>query len=756
MTDRSSATYLSHVDLRRCEEESIHIPGCIQDRGVVLVLSLPSLRVIQVSANTEPYLGVTPANVLEQTLEVVFEGEPFERLRDRLCKENLAQSDPIHLSLKVGDRLQHFIAYIYPQNDTAILELEHFDCHPPTDLTRFCRSTQAAIARLEVGADVLELCQIAAREIRQISGFDRVMIYRFDAQGDGEVIAEEKAEEMEPYLGLHYPATDIPPLARQLFQRNAIRLIPDIARPPAAILPLNDPISNEPLDLSDTLLRGVSPIHIQYLQNMGVRGSMTIPLLKRQQLWGLVACHHRTPKVPAYDTRTACELLAKVLSLGLVAQEGAQTYEYRIDLKSTQTQLLESMSASSNWAEGLLQAQPNILDLFAATGAAICQQGRCQVIGQTPTPSQVEALVSWIATQSPAPAFHCDRLCQVYPDAESYREIASGVLALVLSPSTHTYLVWFRPEVLQTVNWAGDPHKTLVVEVTSAGLYWQPRASFALWQEIVRGTSKVWEPYEVEAAIELREAILQIVLKRAEELAKLNERLQQSNQDLDAFAYIASHDLKEPLRGLHNYSHFLLEDYADVLEADGVAKLGTMIRLTQRMEDLLDSLLYYSRLDRTELSMQTTDLNEVLGRVLEMLGLRLEETQAQIRIPRALPTVYCDRVRVSEVFGNLIANAIKYNDCAQKWVEIGFLDSTEPTVFYVRDNGIGIRQKYIDKVFQIFKRLHGPKQYGGGTGAGLTIVKKIVERHGGRIWIESEFGQGSTFYFTLSGEYLQC
>lgn len=752
MSHTPIATFVPDVELVACEEEPIHIPGCIQDYGVLLVLSLPSLRILQVSANSDRYLGMAAANLLEQTIEVVLQGEPLEMLRAQVSPDKRFQFEPLRLSLSVGENLHYFLGYVYPQPETVILELEHFPSPPATDATGFCQRTKAAISRLEMGADVLDLCQLAAREIRQISGFDRVMIYRFDVQGNGEVVAEDKPDEMEPYVGLHYPAADIPARARQLFQRNALRAIPDIERPPAPIVPLNNPLTDEPLDLSDTLLRGVSPIHIRYLQNMGVRGSMTIPLLKRQQLWGLVACHHRTPKVPTYEARTTCELLAKVLSLGLAAQEGARTYEYRIDLKSTQTQLLELMSATSNWAEGLLHGQPNLLNLFGASGAAICQPGRCEATGQTPSVSQIEALVSWIATQTPDPVFQTDALCQVYADAEAYREIASGVLAIALSNCAQTYLLWFRPEVVQTVNWAGDPHKNLEVEVKSEGLYWHPRASFALWQEIVRGKSIAWEPYEVEAAMDLREAILQIVLKRADELAKLNERLQQSNQDLDAFAYIASHDLKEPLRGLHNYSHFLLEDYADVLQEDGVAKLQTMIRLTQRMEDLLDSLLYYSRLDRTELSVQTTDLNEILTRVLEMLGPRIEETQAEIRIPRALPTVYCDRVRVGEVFGNLIANAIKYNDRLEKWVEIGFLDSTEPTVFYVRDNGIGIREKYIEKVFQIFKRLHGPKQYGGGTGAGLTIVKKLVERHGGRVWVESEFQQGSSFYFTLSGE----
>ncbi|HBY80730.1 MAG TPA: cyanobacterial phytochrome A, partial [Cyanobacteria bacterium UBA11148] len=218
-------------------------------------------------------------------------------------------------------------------------------------------------------------------------------------------------------------------------------------------------------------------------------------------------------------------------------------------------------------------------------------------------------------------------------------------------------------------------------------------------------------------------------------LAELNVDLERSNTELDAFVYIASHDLKEPLRGIHNYSTFLLEDYADVLNLEGVSKLETLVRLTQRMEDLINSLLHFSRLGRNELVMRQTNLNELVDNVIEVLRMSNHKSEFEICIPRPLPTIQCDRILVEEVFTNLIGNALKYNDKPEKWVEVGWLDPVEheriyqsqftdevkpPLIFYIRDNGIGIREKHIDTVFRIFKRLHGPNQYGGGTGAGLT------------------------------------
>jgi signal transduction histidine kinase len=262
---------------------------------------------------------------------------------------------------------------------------------------------------------------------------------------------------------------------------------------------------------------------------------------------------------------------------------------------------------------------------------------------------------------------------------------------------------------------------------------------------------------------ELRQELIER-LRTEQELEKRNDELHQSNKELDDFAYIASHDLKEPLRGIHNFSTFLLEDYADKLDEDGRSKLETLIRLTRRMETLIDSLLHFSRLGRVDLAIDQVDLNGIVREAVDSLDINLKEAGIELRVPRLLPTVRADRARVGEIFYNLMVNAMKYNDKERKWIEVGFLDVPEGNspVFYVRDNGIGIQEKHFDSVFRIFKRLHGRDKYGGGTGAGLTIVKKIVERHSGKIWVESTYGEGTTFYFTLGedkgdvlGEYAQ-
>ena len=245
----------------------------------------------------------------------------------------------------------------------------------------------------------------------------------------------------------------------------------------------------------------------------------------------------------------------------------------------------------------------------------------------------------------------------------------------------------------------------------------------------------------------------------------MNLELARSNADLDDFAYIASHDLKEPLRGIANYSQFLAEDYGDKLDDQGKRQLQTLRDLCNRMEDLIDALLHFSRVGRSELAVRPTNLDELLADVLKLMHVTMAEQRVEVHA-EPLPTIKCDSVRVGELLRNLISNAIKYNDKPEKYVEIGCLRANElseppksetqknggPYVFYVRDNGIGIREKHLESVFRIFKRLHSRDKFGGGTGAGLTFAKQIAERHGGRIWAESSVGVGTTFFFTLHSE----
>ncbi|WP_244329102.1 ATP-binding protein [Tolypothrix sp. PCC 7910] len=740
------------VDLTNCDREPIHIPGSIQPHGMLLALTEPELTIVQVSQNTDEILGIAATELINQPISRLLDAQQIDFLRNCLGQEDLTLVNPIELTIAVGENARAFDGIIHRSDSLLILELEPVLHEKNYTFFNFYHLVKVALSKVQNASTLDELCQIIVKHVRQMNSFDRVMIYRFDENWHGTVIAEDKPEHLSPYLSLRYPASDIPKQARQLYRDNWLRLIPDVDYQPVPLLPNHNPITNQSTDLRHSILRSVSPLHIEYLHNMGVKASMSISLLKNQKLWGLIACHHESPKYVPYEIRSACEFLGQMASLELTAKEDSENAEYKMQSKSVQAKLVEYMAAEENFVDGLLGQEPNLLDLVNATGAAVCINGEYQTLGRTPQHREIEQLIKWLSQHTQEEVFHTNSLSQVMPEATAWKDVASGLIALSISKSQNSYLLWFRPEVLQTVDWAGNPHKP--VEVSDDGSFrLSPRKSFDLWKEILQQQSLPWENYEIEAVWNFRSAIVGVVLRKADELAKMNVELQRSNDELDAFAYIASHDLKEPLRGIHHYSSFLIEDYGNTLDEEGKSRLRTLIRLTQRMENLIDSLLHFSRLGRVELDIQPTDLNDLVQRVLDVLSARIQESGAVIRIPRPLPTIMCDRVQVSEIFTNLIANGIKYNDKSEIWVEVGYLDPVsiyqQSTTFYVRDNGIGIRDRHFESIFRIFKRLHGPTQYGGGTGAGLTIAKKVVERHGGNIWVESTYGEGSTFYFTL-------
>jgi two-component system, chemotaxis family, sensor kinase Cph1 len=748
------------LTLTNCDREPIHIPGAIQAYGMLLTFSEADFIVLQISQNAAEFLGDRPA---------AFLGQPLSRLMDEsqlaiiqgCMNADFENVNPLRLSLQVNGKSTGFEGVVHRTDGVIVLELERpIPDRQAVSFFDFYKFVKTPIGRIQNTQTLGELSQQTVNTIATLTGFDRVMLYRFDPDGSGHVIAEQKSDRADSFLGLHYPASDIPKQAKALYRLNLLRIIPDAGYEPVPLAPPLNPVTGAPLDLSLSVLRSVSPLHTEYLQNMGVRASMSISLLQGQQLWGLIACHHYTPKELSYETRTICEFLGQVISFEVGAKADAEDLDYKLQLQTTQARLVNAISHYQTLRDGCTQNPDDLTALVGATGVVFCERHQIDCFGATPPPETIADLITWVDDRMGEDAIYStDTLINDYPVLAPHKDVASGLLALRISRMQHTYLLWFRPEVIQTIDWGGEPTKPVEID-TDNRLRMSPRKSFELWKETVQLKSLPWKACEIDAALELRSRIIGIVLQKADELAVLNAELERSNIELDSFAYVASHDLKEPLRGIHNYSTFLIEDYGDKLGEDGNHKLATLMRLTQRMEDLIESLLHYSRFGRVELLLEAVDLADIVASVLDVIEIS-QPSPVQLQIPRPLPTVQCDRTQMTELFTNLISNAIKYNDRDRKEVEIGYLlpgeiDPAVPesldrsqTLFYVKDNGIGIRTKHLDNIFKIFKRLHPASKYGGGTGAGLTIAKKIVERHQGNIVVASIFGEGSTFYFTL-------
>jgi chemotaxis family two-component system sensor kinase Cph1 len=751
------------LDLSNCEREPIHIPGAIQPHGILFALDETDLRIAQVSENTLGLLGLGASELLGHSIEEVIGPENLELLEDALARGAIEDLNPLAISIRTVSGPQSVDAIMHLSSGEIVLELEPADVSLSATFHRFYHSVRGSIVRFDAARTVAELCDVVVDEVARLSGFDRVMAYRFDADWHGEVIAERCVAALQPFLGLRYPASDIPRQARDLFSHSWLRYIADVDYRPSAIVPNESAATGAPLDLSRAVLRSVSPIHIEYLRNMGVGATLTVSIMKNGELWGLIACHHRTARMVPYQIRVACEVIGRTMSLHLVSKEENEDIEHRMRLKSVQVRVLEALSQDADVARSLASADPNVLDLVGAQGAAIRYGDECKLVGRTPALADVMAIIDWLRANDSDELFVSDSLPTIEPTFEPLAQTACGIIALPLSRAKGNYVLWFRPEVITTVNWGGDPTKPVETEADGARL--APRKSFELWRQTVHLHALPWRPYEVEAAGELRHAIGSIIVERAEELERINRELARSNTELDSFAHTASHDLKEPLRGINHYASYLLEDYGSLVDAAGREKLETLVRLSERMDALIESHLQLSRVGKTEFASAQTNLRSVIDEVAEMYSPSMQQRNGSISFVSPLPTVFADATALREVFNNLFSNAMKYSE-GSPHIEIGIdpvrtsanrmpagaSASASPRQFvtvFVRDNGIGIREKHLDSIFEMFKRLHPADRYGGGTGAGLAIARKIVERHEGHMWAQSKPGSGATFYFTL-------
>lgn len=754
------------VDLSSCDREPIHIPGAVQPHGVLIAVDAVSRRILQISENSGLVLGREPADLLHGYADALVGADAYAALL-RTTSDAAHAGDAIPVEITDGGTRRAFDGIAHAAHDgVTIVELE--PAEPPSipALERFFSIVRRGLVSVQEATTVAQVCDVAAREFAWLAGFDRTMVYRFDRDWNGEVVSEQRDDALPPFLGLHYPASDVPRQARELYRRNVLRMIPDARYTPARIVPSHNPLTEAPLDLSGSVLRSVSPIHLEYLANMNVAATLTASLLKHGELWGMIAAHHRTPRFVPYRVRVACEMLARTASLRIAALEEREELAQRLRLRSLQPALLEAVAKDGSFTDAITRGT-QMLDVTGAEGAVIKTEGEPILIGRTPRLRHVRRILAWLDERGGRDAdqpFISDALALMNPDFAEFACEASGLLAVPLTTTSGGWLLWFRPEMVRTVLWGGDPRKPVA---QGEGERISPRRSFEAWKEIVRRHARPWEASQIDAAIELRRLLSDVMMRRAREYAKLNAELARSNQELESFAHIASHDLKEPLRGIANYATFLRDDYAQHLDEHGKEIVDSMHALAKRMASQIDSMLELARVGADEPSGRNTDLGHALDDALALLAPRIAEEHAEIRRAGPLPQAAISPARAREIFINLIGNAIKYNTSDPKIVEIGVSDRVPPptargasqagvpmVALFVRDNGIGIREKHFETVFRMFKRLHAQDRFGGGTGSGLAITRKIVEQNGGVMWVESETDRGSTFFFTVpvSGE----
>ncbi|KPF95068.1 ATPase [Rhodopseudomonas sp. AAP120] len=741
------------IDLTECDREPIHIPGAIQPHGYLFALAGGDPRLVSMSANVEALLGRPVADLADTSLVPHLCGDSAARLDAAFASADPATVNPIRIDARTAAGERAFNGILHRSGELTILELETRD--PAQQTSEFFRSVRSAIRRLQIAGDLANACNIAAGEIRRITGFDRVKVYRFSQDWSGQVIAESRDDNVPSLLDFHFPSSDIPAQSRALYTTNKVRIIPDIGYTPTPLVPDYNPIVGGPIDLSFAVLRSVSPTHCEYMINMGMHGAMSISIVRDGRLWGMVSCHNVRPRFVSYEIRQACELIVQVLTWQIGVLEEAEIVRHSVRVRAIQNRLLHELGDDQGLPDGLPKVGDEMLALMNASGFALCGFDGAVTFGRTPPRDEIMALSTWFSRREPRAIFQTDQLSTSYPPAVDYSDCAAGVLAVPLGRASSMLMLWFRPEVAQTVTWGGNPHKP--VQIGPRGQRLQTRASFDAWREEVRGKSLPWRSHEIAAAEEIRDLVVDVILGRAEALENANRDLSRSNDELESFAYVAAHDLKEPLRHIEAFAGLL----NDLLLPDARARLSTMVNgieaSSRRLRALINDLAEYSRVGRQARPLQPASLNDILADVLSDLKPTIEDARAEI-VAGDLPVVPCDRSQIRQLMQNLISNALKYRS-SDRIPQIRIRASLEPAMappendagvveVSIEDNGIGFDEKYKEQIFEPFQRLHGQNEY-EGTGIGLAICRKIVHRHAGTISATSSAGRGSVFTFTL-------
>lgn len=512
------------VDLTNCDREPIHLLGAIQPFGFLVALDSTRWTITRLSGNAGVWLGAGPAELVGRPIEDVFTHESIHLIRGQLQTAVFTSTVARAFSVALLSGAPRFDLAVHMNEDAIVIEAE------PCIDERGVNSgalVRAMIARLQQTPDLRTFYRVAAREMRGLTGFDRVMVYRFDHGGSGEVIAESARGGLESYLGLHYPASDIPRQARILYERNWLRIIPDVSARPVAIEP--GLLDGRTIDLSMSVLRSVSPIHIEYLQNMGVGASMSVSILRDGRLWGLFACHHYGAHNVPFERRTAAELFGQMFSLLMESRERDSEAAYEARARKLHNQLVTVMAAEATRFDSIVSHLDEIADLLSCDGIGIWSGGHATLQGMAPSQDQFARLVEHLVQRDLRDVFATYEIGAEHPPGRDFADRAAGMLVVPLSRPARDFLIFFRKEVARSVNWAGDPSKPVVVGPLGARL--TPRKSFELWRETVSGQSAPWQAVDVRIAESLRVSLLEVIL-RLSDMTEVERRRAQERQEL--------------------------------------------------------------------------------------------------------------------------------------------------------------------------------------------------------------------------------
>jgi light-regulated signal transduction histidine kinase (bacteriophytochrome) len=757
----------ANLDASFCNTISLHNTSAIQPHGALIVVNVTDFQIIQISANVCEWTGRIDGAILNRSLECLLDQQSLESLRKKRENSLLKNVTPLYLTFTFNKKPEPYLTRVHEKEHYLLIEIEFINrvSGESNPFFNSYQQLQEATLSINQSSTISDLASIACREIKRISGFDKVMIYTFDEKWNGLVLGEAMEEEMESYLGLKFPASDVPKQARDLNLKNSYRVIPDRQYKKVSLIPQLNPLTNGPTDLSDVKSRSVVDVHLEYLANMNVQASMSTRIIHNESLWGLITCHHRQAKLPTFQECTVFELLSNVISSKLSSLVNQSRTDERIRLNNLINSLSSKMFQSDRMINAFRKNGTEIAKLLGGDGIAICWDGKISSEGITPAKNYIRDLLPWLQEKHFKVVVDINSLPDTFEPAKNYSEVASGILILPIQPYEGNFILAFKMEAVKTVSWGGNPDDVVTFEPNSTKYH--PRNSFAIWKETVRNTSNPWTDEELIAAERFRNIVVEHTLKkltatleekvkeRTSELALSNEKLSLALEELQELTHVTSHDLQEPVRKIHLFATELNKPIESSKRAEYIEKI---MKASKRISSLITDLVNISKI-RGERVFQKIELNTVLDGILKKLEGVILEANAIITISD-LPPIEAVPEQMDQLFTHVVGNAIKFRrpfvqcriEIRADWVNTPRLDADEDEFGkYVRisisDNGIGFDEKHADKLFKVFETLH-PDEY-EGTGSSLAVAKRIVEYHGGVIFARGGVNQGATFTFIL-------
>jgi len=718
-----------------------------------MLLAIDDMGIVRMaSENIEASFGKSAASIIGQPISNLICDETIVVLRNRLEAIPEGRTIPLDCRANCVGHNHPLSAIAHLADSLMIIELKPFPPGKRATVEHLFGAVRESMWHFDRESDLDSYCHYIARELKRISDFDRVMVYRFDSRWNGEVIAESRNEVLPSLLHHHFPARDIPPQARLLYEKNLVRILSDTEAPTVPLVPRVNPLSGKPLDLSSSIFRAISPIHIEYLRNMGVRATITVSLMHEGKLWGLVACHNALPRRVSNYMRELIEFVGKTVSMKLSSIEQTAWVENQKNVRQRLRNLTELVRTSTDFDLLISRYKSDYLSLADALGSYACFGDTTYEIGLTPPRADLLALLGWLKHQEFANGvFVTDSLSMLHAPAEGYAGVASGLLAIALDPQLNSFILWFRPEVIRNISWAGNPTGEITIDKDGPRIY--PRRSFAVWLETISGASEPWTHATIDAVKIFSLAVIQVLMKQtSQRIANADA----ANQAKGEFLANMSHEIRTPMNAIIGLTYLCRQTDNVQQQRDYLDKIGASANnLLRIINDILD----FSKIEAGRLSIEETvfELDRVIDNVSNLTAIQAQEKDLEVVVEVASNCplrLMGDPLRLEQVLVNLAGNAIKFTRQGEVVMTVDVAGESADTVelrFTVTDTGIGMSSDEMLKLFQPFQQADGSttRKY-GGTGLGLSICKRLVGLMGGSIEAQSIPGKGTQFSFIAS------